>query len=53
MNKEQPCHTDITPAIPRIDVNDLLGRGRELIIVHKNAEYRLRLTRNDKLILTK
>ena len=53
VNKEQPCHTDITPAIPRIDVNDLLGRGRELIIVHKNAEYRLRLTRNDKLILTK
>ena len=53
MHKEQPCHTDTTPSIPRINVNDLLGHGRELIIVHKNAEYRLRLTRNDKLILTK
>jgi hemin uptake protein HemP len=53
VSKEQPCHADSTPPIPRIDINDLLGRGRELIIVHKNAEYRLRLTRNDKLILTK
>ena len=56
MNKEPPCHTAVTPsfaAVPRIDINDLLGDSRELILVHGNAEYRLRLTRNDKLILTK
>ena len=32
---------------------ELLGSSRELILVHRDAEYRLRLTRNDKLILTK
>ncbi|MPY75817.1 MAG: hemin uptake protein HemP [Alphaproteobacteria bacterium] len=53
MNKEPPCHVAVAPVVRRIDVNDLLGHSRELIIVHKNAEYRLRLTRNDKLILTK
>jgi hemin uptake protein HemP len=31
----------------------LLGRGRELVIEHAGQEYHLRLTRNDKLILTK
>lgn len=53
MNKEPPCHVAVTPIVRRVDVNDLLGDRRELILVHKDAEYRLRLTRNDKLILTK
>ena len=30
----------------------LLGANRELVIVHNGREYRLRLTQNDKLILT-
>ena len=30
----------------------LLGAYRELVIVHNGREYRLRLTQNDKLILT-
>ena len=30
----------------------LLGSSRELVIVHNGREYRLRLTQNDKLILT-
>ena len=30
----------------------LLGSNRELVIVHNGREYRLRLTQNDKLILT-
>jgi hemin uptake protein HemP len=30
----------------------LLGRGRELVILHRGREYRLRLTQNNKLILT-
>lgn len=30
----------------------LFGANRELVIVHKGREYHLRLTQNDKLILT-
>ena len=37
----------------RIDSQHLLQGGRELFIAHAGEEYRLRLTRNDKLILTK
>ncbi len=40
-------------AIPRIDASTLLASGREIILVHNQQEYRLRLTSNDKLILTK
>ena len=38
---------------PRVQVADLLGGGREAVLVHEGAEYRLRLTSNGKLILTK
>ena len=31
----------------------LRAGGRELVIQHEGSEYHLRLTRNDKLILTK
>jgi hemin uptake protein HemP len=30
----------------------LLGASREVVIVHKGREYRLRITQNGKLILT-
>ncbi len=40
-------------AIPRISSQQLLAGGRELVIHHQSGEYRLRLTRNDKLILPK
>jgi hemin uptake protein HemP len=40
-------------AIPRISSQMLLDGGRELVIQHQGGEYHLRLTRNDKLILTK
>lgn len=33
--------------------DELLAGGRELVICHQGGEYVLRLTRNDKLILTK
>jgi hemin uptake protein HemP len=36
-----------------IDSRELLRGGRELAIRHGEHEYRLRLTQNDKLILTK
>lgn len=37
----------------RVASGKLLGGGNELVIEHAGQEYRLRLTRNDKLILTK
>jgi len=44
----------VRAAMPRrIDVRDLLKGEREAIILHEGQEYRLRLTSNRKLILTK
>ncbi len=40
-------------ALPRIDCGAILASNREVILVHKDTEYRLRVTSNDKLILTK
>jgi len=37
----------------RIAIGELLGGGREAVLLHDGAEYRLRLTSNGKLILTK
>ncbi|MCC5810559.1 MAG: hemin uptake protein HemP [Ectothiorhodospiraceae bacterium] len=37
----------------RVDSKSLLGNDNELIIAHGRDEYRLRLTRQGKLILTK
>ncbi len=37
----------------RIDLRDLLKGAREAIILHEGQEYRLRITSNAKLILTK
>jgi hemin uptake protein HemP len=41
------------PMRPRLASTELLRGARELIIQHGEHEYRLRLTQNDKLILTK
>ncbi|NYZ62479.1 hemin uptake protein HemP [Luteimonas deserti] len=41
------------PALVELDSADLLGGRREVLIRHGNETYRLRHTRNDKLILTK
>ena len=38
---------------PRISSGQLLAGAHEVLIEHAGQEYRLRLTRNDKLILTK
>jgi len=37
----------------RVSSHTLLEGERELVIQHQGSEYHLRLTRNDKLILTK
>ncbi|RYD16091.1 MAG: hemin uptake protein HemP [Lysobacteraceae bacterium] len=53
-----PTRDDHAPPAPRletpsVDSRRLLGGARELLIRHGTEAYRLRLTRNDKLILTK
>jgi hemin uptake protein HemP len=40
-------------AARRVNSAALLGRQREVVIVHRGQEYRLRVTKSDKLILTK
>jgi hemin uptake protein HemP len=39
--------------IKKIAIHDLLEGRREAVLLHDGAEYRLRLTSNGKLILTK
>jgi len=38
---------------PRIESNHLFQGNSEVVIVHQEEEYNLRITRNGKLILTK
>ncbi|HTY69233.1 MAG TPA: hemin uptake protein HemP [Alphaproteobacteria bacterium] len=37
----------------RLSLEAILGGRREVIIQHRGEDYRLRLTSNDKLLLTK
>lgn len=37
----------------RLSLETLMGGRREVIIQHRGEDYRLRLTSNDKLLLTK
>ena len=48
----KPIAPGLHAAPPRITLEALMGRGREVVIVHAGREYRLRLTQNGKLILT-
>ena len=49
--KSAPCNA--VPGAPnRVTSAMLLGLDRVLIIMHNGREYRLRLTRSGKLILT-
>jgi hemin uptake protein HemP len=43
----------VRPPVRRIDLRHLLEGQREAVIVHAGEEYRLRITSNEKLILTK
>ena len=50
----RPALPSPTPATARrVSSHALLEGERELVIQHQGSEYHLRLTRNDKLILTK
>ena len=48
----RPASSNPSP-LPRVPVTELMGGGREAVLVHDGTEYRLRLTSNGKLILTK
>ena len=41
------------PAVRQLRTADLFGPAREIELVHADGVYRLRITRNNKLILTK
>ncbi|MGH8665247.1 MAG: hemin uptake protein HemP, partial [Burkholderiales bacterium] len=43
---------DARPAVRRVASGELFGNTTELVIVHGQREYRLRVTSNGKLILT-
>jgi len=44
---------EAVPERRRVGSNELFGAQNEIVIEHNNEEYRLRITSNDKLILTK
>ena len=49
----KPPIKPLRPPVRRIEVQELLGGAREAVLLHAREEYRLRLTSNGKLILTK
>lgn len=57
MNQQEnhdPNRDRQNPTVPSVlSSKDLLGERRELVILHEGELYRLRVTRNNKLILTK
>lgn len=53
LRPSSPTAPSARPATRRIESTRLLQGARELVIEHLGGEYHLRLTRNDKLILTK
>ena len=57
MDQQPPLHrVSVSPCVhsdgKRISSESLFGEQREVVIQHNGREYRLRLTQNDKLILT-
>ena len=54
MNAPEPAHhAEPASRMPIVRSEQLFGVAREIIIKHGDEEYRLRITRADKLILTK
>ncbi len=45
--------TDSPQSLTMLHSNNFFALGREIRIMHAGEEYRLRLTRNNRLILTK
>jgi hemin uptake protein HemP len=56
--RDDPSDGNVTPPVSapkprRLKVRDLLAGEREAILEHDGQDYRLRITANGKLILTK
>ena len=49
----RPSSAAVSTVMRHVSSHELLAGARELVIQHQGDEYHLRLTRNDKLILTK
>ena len=52
-NLAAPQNSGVSPGMPCVRTEDLIGKDREIMIEHAGAYYRLRITRANKLILTK
>lgn len=53
MNASFPMLNNHSQTLPTLHSSHLFALGREIRILHEGEEYRLRLTRNNRLILTK
>ena len=51
--KSSPSQTDSTPSVKKINALDLIGSSNTAIISLGSQDFILRLTRHNKLILTK
>jgi hemin uptake protein HemP len=49
----EPPRADRPAGLPLFHISELVGAGREALITHEGQTYRLRITSNRKLILTK
>jgi len=52
MSEKEKIHR-VKQIIPMVESEDLFKGGKEIVILHGEEEYRLRLTKNDRLLLTK
>jgi len=53
LESENNGELDSCPETRRFTTESIFDGRTEILIVHKGKEYRLRITKNDKLILTK
>ena len=51
--RPDPAQPTAEPGLPILRSEDLFTANREVVILHGDSRYRLRLTSNDKLILVK
>ncbi|WP_284178256.1 hemin uptake protein HemP [Rhabdaerophilum sp. SD176] len=51
--RRDPLPVDPVSGLGLVNVADLLGAEREAILLHNGDRYRLRITANNRLILTK
>jgi len=55
LERDKPVsrYSNTEQQIPLIDSSQLFGKEKEIMIRHEGAIYRLRITRNGKLIMNK